>query len=426
MIPLLVSAALAADPCLACHEERTPAVIAPWKASAHRGAGVTCAVCHGDSPDANHAADRIRVSAAVCGKCHADQARQHAASRHGIGFRAGQGCTRNLPRTPVLLSQCTSCHESDSAEPRTRAECARFLGQSAEMQRQGCTACHKVEERCDTCHLPHSTDLGVARDPAICSTCHMGPDHPQWEMWQTSKHGVLHERLGPAVAPDCARCHMPGGTHDVSTGISMGLSGQPLPEDVRKKQRDAMIDVCDDCHTAAFATRELADGDAVQKQSKALVDRAAAVIEALDRDGLLLPAPGDRPPHPLSGHRLELGSQMVYQDLSGPEALFFRMKKFDYVIAYKGVFHQNPDYAHWYGNAPLKLDLSEIESEARLLRAMARLEERVELIAGRAFPAEGQGLRGELRALQERYLRGELDAPAYEAEKKRILDEAGL
>ena len=53
------------------------------------------------------------------------------------------------------------------------------------------------------------------------------------------------------------------------------------------------------------------------------------------------------------------------------------MKKFYYVITYKGVFHQNPDYAHWYGNAPLKLALSEIRSEAALLKELKLLRDRI-------------------------------------------------
>ena len=51
----------------------------------------------------------------------------------------------------------------------------------------------------------------------------MGFDHPQWEMWSSSKHGTrtLVKELGDlpegAVAPKCQTCHMPDGTHNNHT-----------------------------------------------------------------------------------------------------------------------------------------------------------------------------------------------------------------
>jgi hypothetical protein len=290
------------------------------------------------------------------------------------------------------------------------------------MQRQGCNACHQVETRCDSCHGAHRTEPALARDPGTCATCHMGPDHAQYEMWKTSRHGVLYAAKGLSAAPDCATCHMPGGTHDVSRGISMELSGTPYPAPRRERERERMLDVCAKCHTRAFSARQLADGDAVQKESKALLDEAAGMVRDLDRLGLLDPSPSSRRPHPLLGAKLELGSQMLYEDLSRPEVLFFRMKKFHYVTAYKGVFHQSPDYAHWYGNAPLKLTLSELRSESALLRKLKILEER---LTARPAAADDDALRRELRDLAERRVRGELDDAALERAQREALDRAG-
>jgi hypothetical protein len=214
---------------------------------------------------------------------------------------------------------------------------------------------------------------------------------------------------------------MPGGTHDVSRGMSMDLAGKAYPAERRERERARMLDVCAKCHTRAFAARQLADGDAVQKESKALVDEAAGIVRDLDRLGLLDPAPSSRRPHPLAGQKLELGPQMLYEDLSRPEVLFFRMKKFFYVTAYKGVFHQNPDYAHWYGNAPLKLTLSELRSESALLRKLKILEER---LSGRRAAADDP-LRRELRDLADRRVRGEIDDAALERAQREALDRAG-
>ncbi len=416
-----------AGTCLPCHEEKTPGAVAVWRASAHARAQVPvgCADCHGDAAR-NHApfpaGSRVRVDAAVCGKCHAKATAEHAASAHGKGLRAGRGCTRHQASSGP---ECALCHEAGSARLRIDSECARFLTQSPAMQRQGCNACHDVERRCDTCHGAHRTAAAAAGDPLTCATCHMGPDHPQYEMWKTSRHGALHAVGGAGSGPDCATCHMPGGTHDVSRGVSMGLAGQPFPPERRDRERERMLDVCARCHARGFAARQLADGDAVQKEAKTLVDEGAAIVKRLDALGLLDPAPSSRPPHPLSGQRLELGPQMLYEDLSRAEAIFFRMKKYHYVTAYKGVFHQNPDYAHWYGNAALKLALSELKSEAALLGKLKLLEERLGEGAARAGPAAEDPLRRELRELRERRLRGEIDPAALERRQRELLERAG-
>jgi hypothetical protein len=422
------------ETCLSCHKKETPAVVEYWSGSAHAENGIECGECHFDDYFESHiqGKERKAVEAHVCAKCHSDRAKEHFTGKHGIGFRAGRACTRNEEKTPAILSGCNDCHEKGSALPRQDAECARFLAQTPEMQRQGCLACHNIENRCDACHTSHGTDLYMVRDPAVCATCHMGPDHPQYEMWMTSKHGIMFNQKGSTYAPDCNTCHLPDGNHNVSHGISMGLAGQEYENEMREMQRGKMLDICEKCHTRKFGARSLEDGDAIQRQSIAMVEEAASIITELEKEGLLMPSPADRPPHPLSGQKLEIGPQMLYEDISRIEAVFFRMKKFYYVTAYKGVFHQSPDYAHWYGNAPLKLALSEIRSEALLLREVGRLKARLDNLS------EGQtvlvpesdkpddSLRGNLRMLKDLYLKGDLSEEEYEKRKSGLLDRHGL
>jgi hypothetical protein len=60
----------------------------------------------------------------------------------------------------------------------------------------------------------------------------MGFDHPQWEMWGTSKHGMIFamERAkNTGRAPTCQTCHMDEGDHGVMT--SWGFLALRLPED---------------------------------------------------------------------------------------------------------------------------------------------------------------------------------------------------
>ena len=420
------------EPCAGCHQQKTPGIVSAWKSSAHAGAQVECLECHGDGYNAEHSSEHERkvVTAQVCARCHIKEARSHFAGKHGIGFRAGRACTRNDMNTE---KGCTDCHEKGSLAPRQEAECASFLAQSPAMQRQGCLSCHIVENRCDACHSSHSTDLSIAKNPAICSTCHMGPDHPQYEMWESSKHGILFRQKDKSYSPDCAACHMPDGTHNVSEGITMGLAGQEYPPDVRERERDKMLTICARCHLKSFAAQNLRDGDAIQRQSKALVEEADSIIREMEKEGLLIPSPAARPAHPLYGNTLEIGAQMLYENLSRAEALLFRMKKFYYIISYKGVFHQNPDYAHWYGNAPLKLTLSEIRSEAELLKEFKLLRDRVNNLSALGLSGadsesgtDKESLKTALRKLKERHLKGELSKDAYEKHRSEILKRYGF
>ncbi len=424
----------AVEDCISCHNRENPNLVRTWKGSAHAGQDISCITCHGKDYDENHltGGKRQSVEAHVCAGCHDGPAREHFTGKHGVSFRSGRACTRNMRKTIEITEGCNDCHEKGSALPRHDIECARFLAQSPAMQRQGCLSCHKIENRCDACHTPHDTDLKIVRDPAVCGTCHMGPDHPQYEMWKTSRHGVMFEQKGRDYAPDCTVCHMPEGTHNVSGGVTMGIIGQKYPENVRTSEREKMLKVCSKCHARSFAEVNLQDGDTIQRESKALIDEAASIIRELDKEGLLVPAPSERPPHPLAGRNLEIGPQMIYEDLSRIEAVFFRMKKYYYIITYKGVFHQNPDYAHWYGNAPLKLALSEIKSEAGMLRDLKRLEQRIDNLSAMGAEGssktetEGESLKAELRQLRELYLRKDLSGDEYEKRRKEIMKRHGL
>jgi hypothetical protein len=282
----------------------------------------------------------------------------------------------------------------------------------------GCNRCHQVESSCASCHTSHLTDLAPVRRPEVCATCHMGPDHPQWEMWQTSRHGVLHATAGEAVGPSCQRCHMPQGSHDVSFGITMTSGMDLLAEKVRTPRRAEMLAVCTQCHARGFAERELTRNDAVREQSTALVARAAEIIRTLDDRNLLEPAPQQRPAHPLSGKQLVLDNQMLYENLSRVERLFFKMKKYDQAKAIKGAYHQNPAYTHWYGNAELKLTLAEIESEAALLSRVAGHQP----VGGPPGPSGLGSNEQRLQELKRRFERGGMSAAEYAAEKARVLD----
>jgi hypothetical protein len=102
---------------------------------------------------------------------------------------------------------------------------------------------------CNACHSRHAFEAKVARSPENCGKCHLGPDHPQAEIYAESKHGIAFaanrdrmaldkERswvLGKdySAAPTCTTCHIgsyltqegevAANNHDVGRRISWTL-----------------------------------------------------------------------------------------------------------------------------------------------------------------------------------------------------------
>ena len=82
---------------------------------------------------------------------------------------------------------------------------------------------------CSACHSRHDFSARRARQPENCGHCHLGPDHPQKEIYEESRHGIAyrdlkdHMNLGAkkwvlgkdySQAPTCATCHMSGNTRN--------------------------------------------------------------------------------------------------------------------------------------------------------------------------------------------------------------------
>ncbi len=354
------------EDCAGCHATISPGAVKDFKLSKMFQKGVGCADCHGKHPDVK------MPTPDTCGKCHNPQFTQHMAGKHGVGWDLHQGAARRLAQYPA-------------------------------MQEEGCGACHSIQKRCDSCHTRHVFSPKEAKEPRACATCHMGPDHSQYEYYESSKHGVIYNVEGKGWeeggrVPTCVTCHMYKGTHDVSQGITLGGASQGKfvgNEDTGNKQvkdpgsgimmngitkatfdreRAKMLANCTLCHDRRFAEHKLGNADEIKRQSDSIAGEALKVIEGLYKDKLLDPMPENRPPNPLAGHTLVLTGQQLYEKTSQIEAMFFRMYKFDLIQAWKGAYHANPDYTHWYGNAPLKLDLDEIKGEASKLRRLAALE----------------------------------------------------
>ncbi len=373
--------------CIACHERRgvTHGWIAGWKASRHAQKGVGCEECHISlaaepvvkeaieqeylSTDGSNCEDRrVRreVIAGVCGKCHSKQYDEFTMSRHSISWKR------------VL-------------------DCGQDMRLSDEIRSARCEQCHNIQFKCDACHTRHSFNTFEAKKPETCRTCHMGPDHPHYDIFISSRHGTLYSasQNNESVesqskqfiqSPLCITCHMPHGTHDVSFGLAYGpvgvsrsyidRNGVVLDEFRLAERRGAMLSTCAMCHSKVFAENILTRADSIHKDIDTIVNEAKEIITGLEKDGLIsLPVNMkiiDQYPY----HAIVLGDQRQYNGKLRIYYLFADLIK-NALISWKGAYHFNPNYTYLYGSAELQKDFDEIRAEASRLREEAELKRKM-------------------------------------------------
>jgi hypothetical protein len=294
---------------------------------------------------------------------------------------------------------------------------------------KGCGGCHKLGLKtdaeiaelkkegsrfgiasCDACHTRHTFSLNEARSPQACETCHMGFDHPQWEMYSSSKHGVRHDLKQSKVipetmlAPTCQTCHMQGGSHAVRTAWGFLALRLPMPEDSQwaadrvtilqalgvldpagkptprldivkaadlarltqedwQQERDKMTKTCNQCHSVNFARAELGKGDDMIREADHLMAKAIRTVASLYQDGSL------KKPATYANAFPDL---LTFHDApTSIEQKLFVMFLEHRMRTFQGTFHASPDYALWYGWSEMQRDLTEIEEMAKQLRLEA-------------------------------------------------------
>ena len=334
--------------CMECHQRVTPGLFQSWVESKHALKGVHCMTCHVDHEAASR--QKSMVFPEKCGECHPKPLEEFQKSRHSVSWD----------------------------RMRTQGE---YLGIPAEIRTAFCERCHVIQKRCNSCHTSHKFSLRESRDPEACGACHLGPDHPHKEMYETSLHGIIYKLTrNPDRAPTCVTCHMPGGTHDSSFGIARGpvgtgaevvdLQEKPIsPEEVRKR-REEMIGVCAQCHSRRFAREQLENADGVKEAGFALLEEGKKEILGVEEKGLLHPPIAERSPHPTEGRKLVLADPQLYVGTSHIERLFFTMFKFHNIRVWKSGYHFSPSYAHGHGWEEMQLDLIDIQDEAVKLKEL--------------------------------------------------------
>jgi cytochrome c553 len=273
---------------------------------------------------------------------------------------------------------------------------------------------------CDECHTRHTFSAKEARNPRACQQCHMGYDHPQWEMWSSSKHGARYfaKKDGDlpegAAAPTCQHCHLQNGTHENRTAWGFLGVRLPLPEDEQaaadrvtilkalgvlnpetgeptaildavkavdmarldqaswQNERDKMLKVCSECHSAKYAKEQLDMGDAILTKADRLMAEAIETVAALYQEGIIKKPEGYPFNYPFIlalMHTNGANWDENLDDLSYIDQVLLQMYFKHRMRAYQAFFHVNPDYAYWYGWSMMTEDLGEIKALATTLRA---------------------------------------------------------
>jgi hypothetical protein len=399
---LVFTAGLSAETCLECHKKTTPNIVSDFELSKMSQSGMTCSSCHGENHTSAADAAKARIpTPETCAQCHPEKVNQFKKGKHAVAWAAMKAMP-TAHAQPVAMTEgmkgCGGCHKIG-------------LKTDAEMKDLRKTGPGFGLASCDACHTRHMFSLKEAREPQACQTCHMGFDHPQWEMYSASKHGIRYLLKQIKVIPEtsagpkCQDCHMQQGDHAVMTGWGFLAVRLPLPEDKQwaadratilqglgvldpdgkptarlevvkaasvarltqegwQKERDKMLAACNRCHSLNFAKGELEKGDRMIQEADRLMAEAIRIVAALYKDGIL--------PKPAS-YAYAFPDLLTFHDAPTEiEQKLFVMFLEHRMRTFQGTFHANPDYALWYGWSEMQRDLGEIRAIAAELRKNRR------------------------------------------------------
>ena len=422
--------------CVDCHSQSTPGLIDHWTGSTHAEKGVGCVECHaagkGDADGFDHYGQHIAtvVTPRDCSKCHEREAEEFQRSHHakagnilhsldnflaetveGSRMPFNPHGVAHTPNGPVdkvngmasAFVGCHQCHGSmlalqstdggritvedlevdESGQPTNQEAVARILRDqdgrplyaAGSWPNTGIGRINLDGSRgsCSACHSRHDFSPRRARQPENCGKCHLGPDHPQKEIYEESKHGVSYRDLKDHMnldseswvlgedysqAPTCATCHMSGHsrnggqvTHDPGTRISW--TNRPpvskvMDTDINHKvvsetdptkraslvadtaiaKRNRMKDVCSHCHTPDYVNGFYSQyDDFVTLYNEKFAKPGKAIMGALKSNGLITKTQFDEK----------------------IEWTWFYLWHHEGRRARHGASMMAPDYAHWHG-----------------------------------------------------------------------------
>jgi len=383
--------------CIGCHKTEHPGLFADWSHSRHASANITCLDCHqADPKDLDVSQEhykqyersdqkfgtkeyKIPITAVVtpkdCSRCHPDEAKQYGISKHAntieiiwkIDPWLNKGMNSDLERS----AGCYHCHGTvlKTKDGKLDSETWPNVG-------VGRINLDGSKGSCTSCHTRHRFSVMEARKPEACGQCHLGPDHPQIEIFMESKHGDIYTAFGdeynwtaapgtwtPGVdfrGPTCASCHMSGAgsvltSHDVTERLAWELQApltirpsdfKPFPAKTNwETERQKMTEVCTQCHGKTWVDGHFVKLDkVVEEYNEVYFKPAKKMLGDLYEKGLL-----DKTK--FFDERLEV----EYYELWHHEGRRARM----------GTAMMAPDYAWWHGFYECKKRYSNYMEEAR-------------------------------------------------------------
>ncbi len=365
--------------CLECHEKNSPMVVEQWRESAHGKEGVMCMDCHNPEITKTIVSDRCKekvavvVSPIVCYNCHEKEVDEqdktkHATTIHFFVNVLKEGWTvKGAANDAERANGCYPCHGTIIKDELNWINWPNNgVGRINPDESLG---------TCTVCHSHHRFSMKEAKNPTTCGRCHLGPDHPQIEVWEESKHGKLHA-AGEKWAPTCYTCHMApikdnktgelisGATHDVGARLYWELQApkptkqkdkiffKPEPE-VAENNRKVMRSACLQCHVTRHVDNffERFDNVVVDYADNYFAP-AKKIYDELKEKGLLSPKPFDDKADWLfwflwhhEGRRMRIGAAMM-----------------------------GADYAWWHGAQDAKIRYIELWEESERLKKLGRAD----------------------------------------------------
>ena len=423
----------ASETCLICHTNEHPGIVDHWQGSSHAEYGIGCYECHLADPADADAFDHHGYTVAVvvtprdCSGCHNKEYTEFVNSHHADGgmildsldnflaetVEGARGHFAPVSATPgrpdldsvngqaSAVLGCLQCHGSKLAlqgkdgtlitvdelqpgvdgQPQNAGAVAniayddlgRPLYAPGSWPNTGIGRINLDGTRgsCTACHSRHDFSARRARTPDNCGKCHQGPDHPQREVYEESKHGIafldMHDEMSLeadswilgedySAAPTCATCHMGGNesapsSHDVGHRLSWNnkavLSrwydtdayGNIVSEtgpDARAAtieysawdKRAAMKDVCITCHAGNWVDNWYVQyDDFIHLYNEKFGKPGAELMALLKREGMV------------SAQGFDEEIEWVWWELWHHEGRRAR----------HGASMMGPDYAHWHG-----------------------------------------------------------------------------
>lgn len=364
--------------CVECHAKKTPGITEAWKLSRMAHASISCYDCHvveKNSPMASQCEGQKgtstfispMVSSKTCARCHPQEAEQFGKSGHA--YLAGVPVIENK-KFQALMYQ----HEGAGFMGNVKGSPSNRVTRAA-----GCQMCHGTQVElgpdnkpinetwpggvgtrypdgaignCSVCHTRHLFSVAESRKPEACASCHLGPDHPNIEIYLESKHGqqyLAHGdewqwgsapdtwQPGDYTAPTCAVCHMSGiGELSTSHNVNERLKWDLMhPRSVIRsgergdgeKGDKMMRQVCANCHSKTHTDIQRTVLDGAVELYNMYYDKAAQMKSDLKTKGLLKDDPW----------------KDAFQELN------YYMWHHCGRRARQGTAMFAPDYAHWHG-----------------------------------------------------------------------------